>query len=90
MDLYTMVDKLKNMSEGRLALDKNTLNEVIEFISNHPSFNKCEVDGCFEEYEYSGWYRCKDKFTGKSTGLIQRRLVCELHSNLLIGNQNVE
>lgn len=44
----------------------------------------CEVPGCKEEAEWEGWYRVVD-FTGNPTGLIQKRMVCELHKFYLIG-----
>lgn len=51
--------------------------------------DKCEVQGCTSEAKYEGWYRSRD-CAGISTGLIQRRRVCDKHTSLLIGGRQPE
>ncbi len=47
---------------------------------------RCEVPGCRKPAEYEGWVRVRD-FTGTPTGVIQRRCVCEEHTNLTIAKE---
>lgn len=57
-----------------------------ELISAIENVFPCEVTGCTELAEYTGWYRCKD-WTGRATGLIQKRSVCGGHTYMLIGGE---
>lgn len=47
-------------------------------------FPCCEVQDCREAAVYEGWWRVLDSFLGTSSGLIQKRSVCEEHRSLLI------
>lgn len=47
---------------------------------------RCEVMDCTNLAMYEGWYRVKD-FAGLPTGVIQKRMVCETHKSLLIGDR---
>lgn len=48
---------------------------------------ECEVPGCHEPWEWEGWHKVKDPFLGTSTGLMQKRKVCDHHEYLLDGGE---
>lgn len=58
--------------------------QIITEYPDDPEVFMCEVDGCYNDAEYEGYWRVKD-FAGIPTGLIQLRKVCPLHKSLLIG-----
>ena len=75
-----MIDKESFVVACKVLLGYNREEALAEFETLH----FCEVDNCTNLAEWEGWYKVRD-FSGNTTGLMQKRCVCEEHKCLLEG-----
>ena len=78
----------QKMDEKDIENLLNILPGILDYIGAKK--DKCEVPGCQSPKMWEGWYRCIDPFTGKSSGMNQKRYFCNAHRVLFIGYKKEE